>query len=568
MPRKVKRLFLFAFIIILFSSFTTGIFDSFIPNSFGATAAPTPFKSLNPKNINNLITGFIYYDNGNYSRAIKYFEKETKKTNNDYWYYTLSKVYFKNKEYKKSLLSINLAIKLKKIKSSKNLTKNDIKYLILKAKILAENNNIDESIGILKFILKKDPLNLNTLLFIAKIYIYKKDFKTAILYLNIVKLNYPDDMNAYYILSKIYIAENKTQKAEENLLKLIKIDPYFKKGYFQLSAIYILSGKEENAMKVFDRYLKIDPYSKTALYQSAVLNYALKKYGIARKLFKNFLNITGKDKNMLNFRNNSFFFIGLSYVFQKNYTKGLVYLNGLKFGKHYVDSKLEEVEIYLILYKKSKNDEYKAKIKGIINTLLTNPKLKKNLKVYYYPAIALAEVKNFKESKNVIQKGLKYFPDNTALLYELGSAYHSLKEEKKANLIMQKILRIDPLNAEALNFVGYYLAVRNKGSGDLIKAKMLIEKALSVDKNSPYILDSLGFVYYRYKEYAKAMKYFKLAIKKLSKSSTVLKHIGMDYFMLKNYKKAMKYFKESYKIKKSKKVGNYIKRTQIMLLHR
>ncbi len=553
----MKWLLLFVVSVFLFSSFTEGIFNS----SFGAEAKPAPFKSLNSKNINNLVTGFIYYNNGDYVRAIKYFKKETQKINNDYWNYILSKAYFKNKEYEKSLSRINLAIKLKKIKLSKNLTKNDARYLMLKAKILAENNSLEKSIEVLKFILKKDPFNLKALLFISNLYIYKKELKTAILYLNIIKLNYPDNMNAYYILSKIYIAENKTQKAEKNLLRLIKIDPYFKKGYFQLSAIYILSGKEESAIKIFDRYLKIDPYSRTALYQSAVLNYAIKKYGAARKHFFNFLDITKKNKNMLNFRNNSLFFIGLSYILQKNYAKGLIYLDRLKFGKHYLDSKLEEIEIYLTLYRKDKSDKYKAKVKSIVSALLNNPKLKKNLKVYYFPAIALAEIKNFNESKNVIQKGLKYFPDNTALLYELGSAYHSFKEETKANMVMQRILKIDPLDAEALNFIGYYLAVKNK---DLGKAKIMVEKALSIDKNSPYISDSLGFVYYRYKKYDKAMKFFKLALKKLGKSSTVLKHMGMDYFMLKNYKKALKYFKESYKIKKSKEVKDYIKRIEII----
>ncbi len=525
--------------------------------SFGATTKPASFRPLNSKDIDNLIAGFVCCDNSDYISAIKYFKKEPEKTNNDYWYYILAGVYFKNRDYKKSLSCINLAIKLKKIKLNKNLTQSDIKYLILKAKIETENNNLEKSIGILKSILKKDPLNLKALLFISNLYIYKKDLKTAVLYLDIAKLNYPNNMNAYYILSKIYAAENKKQKAEENLLQLIKIDPYFKKGYFQLTAIYILSGKEKNAIKLFDRYLKIDPYSKTALYQSAVLNYAVKKYGIARKRFFNFLNIANKDKSMLNFKNNSLFFIGLSYIFQKKYTKGLTYLNKLRFGKHYTDAKLEEVKIYLILYKENKNDKYKAKIKNIINSLLINPQLKKSLKVYYFSAIALTEINNFSESKNVAQKGLKYFPDNTALLYELGSAYYSLKEEKKANSVMQKILRINPLNAMALNFAGYYLAVRDK---DLGEAKIMIKKALRVDKNSPYILDSLGFVYYRYKEYKKAMKYFKLAVKKLSKSSTVLKHIGMDYFMLKNYRKAFKYLKKSYKIKKSKEAKRYIMR--------
>jgi len=40
--------------------------------------------------------------------------------------------------------------------------------------------------------------------------------------------------------------------------------------------------------------------------------------------------------------------------------------------------------------------------------------------------------------------------------------------------------------------------------------------------------------------------------------------MGMDYFRLKKYEKALKYFKESYKIKKSKEVEDYIKRIEII----
>ena len=87
---------------------------------------------------------------------------------------------------------------------------------------------------------------------------------------------------------------------------------------------------------------------------------------------------------------------------------------------------------------------------------------------------------------------------------------------------------------------------------------MLIKKALSYDKNSPFILDSLGFVYYREKKYAEALKLFRAALKKLGKSATVLKHTGMDYFMLKNYKKALEYLEKSYKIKKTKEVERRI----------
>ncbi len=122
---------------------------------------------------------------------------------------------------------------------------------------------------------------------------------------------------------------------------------------------------------------------------------------------------------------------------------------------------------------------------------------------------------------------------------------------------MNRILAINPISANALNFKGYYLATHKK---NIIKAKKLIKKALSIKPDSPYIMDSMGFVYLRLKEYKKALLYFKRALKQLKNSSVVLRHTGIDYLMLKNYVKAKKYLKLSEKIKKSNKTLKYLKK--------
>ncbi len=517
-----------------------------------------PARNIQSKTVPvfNTAVGFIYYYNGNYPDAIKYFNKESKNLlKNSYFNYTLASLYFKNREYRKSLKYINLALSLPSKNIKNRLTKTKIKYLILKAKITASQGSIKQSAEILKHILQKNPYNLKTLLFLSNLYIYKKDLKTAVFYLNIIKLNVPDNINAYYLLSKIYMVQNKKKKAERNLISLINIDPYFKKAYFRLAAIYILTGREKKAVNVFDKYLKINPYSKTAIYQSAILEYTLKNYPASRKHFLNFINIAKNLKDNSRLINNAYFFIGISYILQKNYKRGLIYLNKLKPGRHYIDAKLQEIEIYIKDYKKTGDIKYPKSIKEIILKMLSNPKLNKNLKFYYFSAIALAEIKDYRMSKHIIKKGLLKFPDNTALLYELGSAYHALKKDGNAYEAMKKILRINPYDAEALNYIGYYLAVKNK---NLKKAEMLIKKALSYDKTSSFITDSLGFVYYREKKYTKALKLFKAALKKLGKSATVLKHTGMDYFMLKKYGKALEYLEKSYKIKKTKEVEKYI----------
>lgn len=515
--------------------------------------SPSSSYAFRASDIQKIINGFIYENYGNYNKSLGISKNILKKSNSAVGYYYLAKLYLKNKDFKKAKYYINKTIKV----SHK---KNKIHYYILKTKIYLNENKIKKSLNTLNFILKKDPSNRHALLLIAGIYKFQKKFAAASYYLNLLKLYYPNDIDSYYELSKIYIGENKPAKAIKNLKKVVKLNPYFKGSYFQLAAIYTVTGKEKQALNILKKYLKYNPHSNFALYQSGLINYAVKNYKLSRKYFFRLLHLISIGKN--NLRNNSYFFIGASYYFQNNYPESIKYLSMVKYGQHYVDSRFQEIEIYLALNNKAQNHKYNININYIINELINNKKLEKNLKVYYFSAISLMEIKQYREAKNVLNKGLEYFPKNTALLYQLGSDYHFLHNNKKSLQIMNSVLEINPISADALNFKGYYLAAHKK---NIIKAKKLIKKALSIKPDSPYIIDSMGFVYLRLKEYKKALLYFKRALKKLKNSSVVLRHTGMDYLMLKNYGKAKKYLKLSEKIKKSNETLKYLKKLKNLI---
>jgi tetratricopeptide (TPR) repeat protein len=527
------------FILILFIN-TLSVF--FLLTSVSSSYA---FRA---SDIQKIINGFIYENYGNYNKSLGISKNILKKSDSAGGYYYLAKLYLKNKNFKKAKYYIDKTIKI----SHK---KNKIHYYILKTKIYLNENKIKKSLNTLNFILKKYPYNRHALLLIAGIYKFQKKFTAASYYLNLLKLYYPNDIDSYYELSKIYIKENKPAKAIKNLKEVAKLNPYFKESYFQLAAIYTVIGKEKQALSILKKYLKYNPHSNFALYQSGLINYAVKNYTLSRKYFFRLLHSISIGK--INLRNNSYFFIGASYYFQNNYPESIKYLSMVKYGQHYVDSRFQEIEIYLALNNKAQNHKYNININYIINKLIKNKKLEKNLKVYYFSAISLIEIKQYREAKNVLNKGLEYFPKNTALLYQLGSDYHFLHNNKKSIKIMNRVLEINPMSADALNFKGYYLAAHKK---NIIKAKKLIKKALSIKPDSPYIMDSMGFVYLRLKEYKKALLYFKRSLKKLKNSSVVLRHTGMDYLMLKNYGKAKKYLKLSEKIKKSNETLKYLKK--------
>ena len=534
------------------SFFILTLFINTLSVFFLLTSASSSYAFRSP-DIQKIINGFIYENYGNYNKSLETSKNILKKSNSAVGYYYLAKLYLKNKNFKKAKYYIDKTIKI----SHKE---NKIHYYILKTKIYLNENKIKKSLNILNFILKKEPYNRHALLLIAGIYKFQKKYASASYYLNLLKLYYPDNIDSYYELSKIYIEENKPAKAIKNLKKVVVLNPYFKESYFQLAAIYTVIGKEKQALNILKRYLKYNPHSNFALYQLGLINYAVKNYKLSRKYFFRLLRSISIGK--INLRNNSYFFIGVSYYFQNNYPESIKYLSMVKYGQHYADSRFQEIEIYLALNNKAQNHKYNTNINYIINELINNKKLEKNLKVYYFSAISLMEIKQYIEAMNVLNKGLKYFPKNTALLYQLGSDYHFLHNNKKSIKTMNMVLEINPMSADALNFKGYYLTAHKK---NIIKAKKLIKKALSIKPDSPYIMDSMGFVYLRLKEYKKALPYFKRALKKLKNSSAVLRHTGMDYLMLKNYGKAKKYLKLSEKIKKSNETLKYLKKLKNLI---
>ena len=114
--------------------------------------------------------------------------------------------------------------------------------------------------------------------------------------------------------------------------------------------------------------------------------------------------------------------------------------------------------------------------------------------------VALAEAQVLRDANQgtaaftVLGDALKRYPNNTELLYDF-----AMVAEKANNLdVMEKALRrvieLAPTNQNAYNALGYSLAERNLR---LPEAYLLIEKALALAPDDPFIMDSFGWVQFR-----------------------------------------------------------------------
>ena len=73
------------------------------------------------------------------------------------------------------------------------------------------------------------------------------------------------------------------------------------------------------------------------------------------------------------------------------------------------------------------------------------------------------------------------------------------------------------------------MAVRNE---DSIKAKKLIIKALEIDNNNGFFLDTLGWIQFKLNDVDKAVRTIQLAIELEPNNSEIIDHLGDIYFKI------------------------------------
>lgn len=120
----------------------------------------------------------------------------------------------------------------------------------------------------------------------------------------------------------------------------------------------------------------------------------------------------------------------------------------------------------------------------------------------------LRRSKAYQEVYDLLNEGLKKLPDYPELLYDRALAADKLGKFKILEQDLRKLIKLKPDNAHAYNALGYSFAERGI---ELPEALKLIRKAVELAPEDPYIMDSLGWVYYRMGNLAEGLNYLNLA---------------------------------------------------------
>jgi tetratricopeptide (TPR) repeat protein len=166
---------------------------------------------------------------------------------------------------------------------------------------------------------------------------------------------------------------------------------------------------------------------------------------------------------------------------------------------------------------------------GHLNTLLANDP--QDMRTYLAIGSIYAGDKNFAKAAEIYDKAVAAIKEpvmnDWTIFYQRGIAYERLKQWDKAEPDFKKALELFPDQPQVLNYLGYSWIDRNI---NLNEGLDLIKRAVASRPQDGYIVDSLGWAYYRLGRYDEAVVELEKAVKLRAEDWTINDHLGDAYW--------------------------------------
>ncbi len=155
---------------------------------------------------------------------------------------------------------------------------------------------------------------------------------------------------------------------------------------------------------------------------------------------------------------------------------------------------------------------------------------------YVALAQAYSDAKRGDEAVRVLQEAQAKFPEDTTIGFELGAVFDKQKRFADAEAAFREILKKEPDNAPALNYIGYMLAERGERLNESVD---LLKKALELEPDNGSYLDSLGWAYYKSDKLPLALDNLQRAADQMKSNSVIQDHYGDVLYKLSRYDEAI-----------------------------
>lgn len=438
----------------------------------------------------------------------------------------------------------------------------DVENLILLAR-LKKGDEKDMTI-LLERILKLSPEDKETFLRLGKIYIDEGMTQKALNLFSRMANLFPDYYVAHFYLGEIQQMTDQPAAARESYLKTLELEPDLLEPRFQLVNVDKAMGEKKNEreiIKVLKEILDSNPGDERALIELGLFYFDIKDFQNADDMFaalglevrknpdlvvniaqllipdhryQDTVTILSQVRKAVPGNANINFFLGLAYEGLEEPDKAIEYY--LKVTPDHPQFKKIILSI-AFLYKDM--NRINEAIRFLEQHHRQSPA---DIDITSYLASFYQENNRHDIAITMLQHALKEAPQNTALLFKLGAVLDTAGQRQESIATMKTIIRLDPKHASALNYLGYTYAEMGI---NLDQALELVHRALEIRPGDGYITDSLGWVYFKKQDYAKAVFYLEKAVELSDYETVIAAHLADAYLKTGQQKKAVAMYKKA-----------------------
>ena len=163
---------------------------------------------------------------------------------------------------------------------------------------------------------------------------------------------------------------------------------------------------------------------------------------------------------------------------------------------------------------------------------------------------------NYNDALNIYKKIIKIGDNNSHLIFLYAICLDKLGQWKEAQKVLLEIVKKNKPDAYVLNYLAYSMVIKKE---NLDFASVLINKALKLDINNGFFLDTFGWIEFQKKNYETALFYLQKAVILESSSSEIIDHLADCYLKLGRRNEAIYEWKKALKYENTKEALTLIR---------
>ncbi len=338
----------------------------------------------------------------------------------------------------------------------------------------------------------------------------------------------PDWETAALFVAQV-LQRRSNEEALSYLAEYLKDQPRARDARLNYARLLVTTKNYPEARRQFEVLVAEYPQNADVGMAVALLAIQATDYDAAETQLKRVLELNYKDPDVARY------YLGQLNEERKRFDEALKWYSTVSQGEQYVSAQSRYAGI---LAKQGRLPEAR---KHLQETSASD--MQQRVQLTQAEAQLLRDANSYQEAFDVLGQALAKMPDYPDLLYD-----HAMAAEKVNRLDilegnLKQLIKLRPDHAHAYNALGYTLADRNQR---MAEAYGLIETALKLAPEDPFIQDSMGWVLYRMGRNQEGLDYLQRAFKQRP-DPEIAAHLGEVLWALDQRDAARKIWAESLK---------------------